>query len=386
VNSPLSQSRYTAKEYLAVASLADRIFLIGELDTGVTIFNQQVRALNLIWALDTDGQLRQAEEIAVIGGGIAGLTAAMAIRTIFSLSPNSSQKKVTLFEQRSVLCPLQRGCATRWVHPHIYDWPQDGSTNPSAGLPVMNWRAGRASDVATNIVAQWEDDLRRDARSVEQWRNVRYLKVHHKSQEVEWVGENYVDSRQLAEVRGKKRRFDIIIVAIGFGEESRSSKYPADSYWRNETLGQPELTGRQQRYLVSGTGDGGLVDLLRLRIADFREDRIGHQLAPEGSPQYGAIQRLRDSCYRNPSKQGADLFDGARQLGRDLNLIDDIDRRLRADTVTSLQIRKGHRVSDAFRGKSSFVNRFLVSLLFEAGGFSPRFGDLDSIGLPISTK
>jgi hypothetical protein len=39
--------------------------------------------------------------------------------------------------------------------------------------------------------------------------------------------------------------------------------------------------GRQQRYLVSGTGDGGLVDLLRLRITDFREDRIGMKLPAE---------------------------------------------------------------------------------------------------------
>jgi hypothetical protein len=371
-------STSTAAEYLAVTSLTNDIFLIGLLDSGVTIFNQQVRALNLIWALDRANRLNSASTIAVLGGGIAGLTAAMALREIFSSTADSSPRTVTLFERRSVLCPMQRGCATRWVHPHIYDWPAEGSTNPSAGLPIMNWRAGRASDVATTIVTQWEDEPRHQAVDVKEWRNLQYLKIHHDSREVEWVGERYEGSRQRGPLGGGKGQFDIIILAIGFGAERDSTNHPAFSYWRNETYAQPGLSDRQKRYLVSGTGDGGLVDLLRLRITDFREDRIGHQLAPEGSELYKAIQQLRTTCYIDPSTQRVDLFDQARQLGSKYNLIDAINRRLRTDTVASLQIHKGNRVSDAFRGKSSFVNRFLVSLLFEAGGFSPRFGDLES--------
>jgi hypothetical protein len=366
----------TPSEYLAVTSLTDNIFLIGLLDRGVTIFNQQIRALNLIWALDHDGRLRSAQDIAVVGGGIAGLTAAMALRKIFALT-DSSRRRITLFEKRSVLCPLQRGCATRWVHPHIYDWPKPISTNPSAGLPIMNWRAGRASDVAAWVVTQWEDEPADDAVKLEQWRNLRYLKIHHKSHEVEWVGEQYSDAAP-PRVRGDKRQFDIIILAIGFGDERRSLRHGGDSYWRNETLGQPDLTDRQQRYVVSGTGDGGLIDLLRLRIADFREDRIGHQLAPEDSKEYKEIQRLRDKYYDPPSAQGTQLFDQARELGQELGLIEHIKKRLRADTMASLQIRSGRRVSDAFYGKSSFANRFLVSLLFDAGGFSPLFGDVET--------
>ena len=369
----------TAADYLAVTSLTEDIFLIGLLDSGVTIFNQQIRALNLIWALDHADRLSSASAIAVVGGGIAGLTAAMALREIFSLTADSLPRTVTLFEQRSVLCPLQRGCATRWVHPHIYDWPEAGSTNPSAGLPIMNWRAGRASDVATTIVTQWEDEPPHKGVDVKEWRNLQYLKIHHNSREVEWVGEQYEGGRQPVRACGDKGRFDIIILAIGFGDERDSTKHRAVSYWRNETYAQPGLSGRQQRYLVSGTGDGGLVDLLRLRITDFREDRIGHQLAQEGSDVYKAVQQLRTTCYSDPSTQGAALFDQARELGRKHQLIDAVNRRLRADTVASLQIHDGQRVSDAFRGKSSFVNRFLVSLLFEAGGFSPRFGDLDLV-------
>jgi hypothetical protein len=364
-------------DYLSLTSLNDGIFLIGSLDSGVTIFNQQIRALNLIWALDRTYRLRSASAIAVVGGGIAGLTAAMALRKIFSLDPDPARRTITVFEKRSVLCPLQRGCATRWVHPHIYDWPKPGSTNPSAGLPIMNWREGRASDVATTIIGEWEAK-QPDEPKVDEWRNLRYIKIHHAAKEVEWVGEQFVDGSTSPQVRGDKQKFDIIILAIGFGEECPSSKYPVVSYWRNETHGQPDLSGRQQRYLISGTGDGGLIDLLRLRIADFREDQIGLQLAPEREPRYKAIQELRNAYYEGPLAQRAELFDRARDLGRKFDLIHVIKKRLRADTVASLQIKNGQRVSDAFGGKSSFLNRFLVSLLFEAGGFSPRFGDLDS--------
>src|SRR5271169_5996521 len=216
-------STSTATNYLHVSGLTDGIFLIGLRDSGVTIFNQQIRALNLIWALDRANRLSSASAIAVVGGGIAGLTAAMALREIFSLTADSSPRTVTLFERRSVLCPLQRGCATRWVHPHIYDWPAEGSTNPSAGLPIMNWRAGRASDVATTIVTQWEDEPPHKAVDVKEWRNLQYLKIHHNSREIEWVREQYEGGRQLAQIRGDKQQFDIIILAIGFGDERDSS-------------------------------------------------------------------------------------------------------------------------------------------------------------------
>jgi hypothetical protein len=254
----------------------------------------------------------------------------------------------------------------------------------------MNWRAGRASDVATAIVEQWEQEPRVEGVVVDEWRNLRYLKIEHPTREIEWVGERYLDGgpNRTPEVRGDKKNFDLIILAIGFGEEravstlTTSQRSPVvarmnTSYWRNETYGQPDLSG-QRRYLVSGTGDGGLIDLLRLRIADFREDRIGFELTREGSSGFEEVRNLREECYEDPTTdRGAELFNRARELGREHGFVEKITRRLRADTIASIQIKSGARVSDAFHGKSSFVNRFLVSLLFEAGGFTPRFGKLE---------
>src|SRR5260221_14318840 len=94
---------------------------------GLTVFKQQVRALNLIHAIHTAGSSPN-RRMAIIGGGVAGVTAASAALAL--------GWTVDLFEQRPVLCHLHRGCDTRWLHPHIYDWPQPGSGDPYAGLPL----------------------------------------------------------------------------------------------------------------------------------------------------------------------------------------------------------------------------------------------------------
>jgi hypothetical protein len=51
------------------------------------------------------------------------------------------------------------------------------------------------------------------------------------------------------------KRFDTIILAVGFGLEIQPPKFPLNSYWRNEIYGQPILNGTQQPYMVSGFGE-----------------------------------------------------------------------------------------------------------------------------------
>src|SRR4051812_22502241 len=105
----------------------------------VTLRCQQVRAFNLAFALIQSGAIPAAARIAVIGGGIAGVTAAAA------LSHRGHQ--VTVFERRPGLMPLQAGSTQRWLHPHLIDWPQRGSASEDAGLPLLNWQAAPAGQV-----------------------------------------------------------------------------------------------------------------------------------------------------------------------------------------------------------------------------------------------
>lgn len=133
------------------------LYLVGTFDSGVTVMHQQVRAMNLVWALVESGRVRcinsgdsgRTSSIAIVGGGFAGLTAAAA------LMKKEADAKIAIFEQRDTLLPLQQGSDSRWLHPRIYDWPEEGSEASVAMLPVLNWTAARASDVVVQIMAEW---------------------------------------------------------------------------------------------------------------------------------------------------------------------------------------------------------------------------------------
>src|ERR1700712_5793768 len=85
----------------------------------VTLRSQQVRAFNLAFALIKSGALTPAARVAVIGGGIAGVTVAAALC--------HHGYSVTILERRPGLMPLQAGSTQRWLHPHLIDWPAIGS-------------------------------------------------------------------------------------------------------------------------------------------------------------------------------------------------------------------------------------------------------------------
>ena len=88
------------------------------------------------------------------------------------------------------------------------------------------------------------------------------------------------------EPRGGEEKFDLIILATGFGVELGVGEGTAQSYWRNDDINQPTpgiTSERRQLYLISGTGDGGLIDLLRCRIKGFNQGWLLDELIPTGN-------------------------------------------------------------------------------------------------------
>jgi hypothetical protein len=118
-------------------------FMVGTFERGITLYRQQIRALNLIYALveareDAKPIIAPSSQIAIIGGGAFGVTAAAAAAY--------AGFDTILLEQQQELLHLQHGCDTRWVHPHFYDWPASGSDRRSAQLPILDWPAATGSD------------------------------------------------------------------------------------------------------------------------------------------------------------------------------------------------------------------------------------------------
>ena len=84
------------------------IYWIGRKATRLTFLSQQQRALNLVWALSSDGSLTRDSRVAVVGAGLAGLTAAYAAHQL--------GVPVTIFKSKSVALHLQRGSELRFIH------------------------------------------------------------------------------------------------------------------------------------------------------------------------------------------------------------------------------------------------------------------------------
>jgi NADPH-dependent 2,4-dienoyl-CoA reductase/sulfur reductase-like enzyme len=213
------------------------LFLLGTFDIGVTVWSQQVRALNLAYALVETGTVGcsvdggERKSIAIVGGGFAGLTVAAG------LLKKQVNADITIFEQCDALMPLQQGSDSRWLHPHIYDWPEQRSQSGVAMLPVLNWTAARASDVVVQVLTQWNKLGPKE--NVSLYCNARHLEVFEDRDglSIEWTGElrefdGSSRSEQDHATTGRAQKFDIIILATGFGIERGEQQ----SYWRNELV------------------------------------------------------------------------------------------------------------------------------------------------------
>ncbi len=367
------------------------LFLVGSFDTSVTVLSQQVRALNLACALiesEVIGTLGEPRKhLAIVGGGFAGLTLAAA------LLKKKAALDITVFEERDTLLPLQQGSDSRWLHPRIYSWPADDSEASAAMLPLLNWTAARASDVVVQVLADWGRVVGEVATSDGQLRlycNTRHLQIESCRKDpdraqVEWVGEQRrpSDGQALpdAAAAGQSESFDLVVMAMGFGLE----KEDTTSYWRNETYGQPSLTPTRATYIISGQGDGAMIDLLRFRISQYRQDRILEELFNGKEALLKALGELRDDVAVN--KVTGSLFErfeliasSSKNKGEWAEVQSKLRTRLRRDTDVVLHLKETvPNLATLFNDKlkMSFQNALLIYLLYRCGGFAPSCEKLE---------
>jgi len=370
-----------AREIAASYRLFDNCYVLGSLERGLTVHSQQLRAHNLIWALDFLAASGEAnlDRVAIVGAGIGGLT------TTACLMASRPGSAITLLEKRTELCPLQQGCDTRWLHPHIYNWPAPGSRSPGATVPVLAWSEGRASDVIHGILrtfAAYADAFGAD----ERLEVVLGMNHFHLASDgyIEWLGalaERRGAFFRTARTIGDRRQFDAIILTAGFGVEDQPAGFPKLSYWRNDQLGQPLLDGSRRTWMVSGIGDGALIDLFRLTIERFRQDVILEEIFPD-AVELEQVEELLNDAVGSGQANLFDVFEGLREAhphlleGAEGRLAD----RLRKDTRVILHAggRDGRRshVRELFEQGSSVFNRTLLYLLYRCGAFELAFDTL----------
>jgi NADPH-dependent 2,4-dienoyl-CoA reductase/sulfur reductase-like enzyme len=114
----------------------------------VSFYSQQKRAYNLVSALRLAGKLPSGTTVAVVGAGLAGITASAAAHMLGC--------KVTLFESNEARFHQQHGNHTRFIHPNVIEWPRQSWMAAETQLPFLNWAAGECAGIIDDIEEQWQ--------------------------------------------------------------------------------------------------------------------------------------------------------------------------------------------------------------------------------------
>ena len=333
----------------ALVTGTKRVFVLGCFEQRVTVYSQQVRALNLVDAILSQGLVRlNGGKVAIVGGGVAGMTAAVAFA---KAAPKLGS--LDLFELRSSPLDLQRN-SRRFLHPHFYDWPAPGWDQADAGLPIMNWQAGPAGDVAKVLAAQFE-----------QARSNSRLAVHCDSKITE------IKSTELGPVRvvtnvgsAANRIYDVVVLAVGFGIE-RFLGSETSSYWTPTELSAPILANVPDPLIfISGNGDGGLVDFLIAAFDSHEHSDICKLLIEQNfGPALIELEAIEEEAWG----PGADIDLLASYRARVRPLIppevwNTINERLRPNVRICLHTKEPRLL----RRGTALHNRFMVFLVLEA--------------------
>jgi hypothetical protein len=310
------------------------LYVLGSLNWHITVHSQQCRAINLIRSLMGDGRALDDKSLAIVGAGFAGLTAA-------AYAVEKTTAKVTLIDAAPRPLWIQDSCANRWLHPGIYDWPYAGSLEPCTALPVLNWRAGSARDVARRVRAEFDRIVTTKALLTV------LLEKHVRSV-------NRSDDSLLLDVDGEQMPFGLVVLATGFGLESGG---PCRiGYW-NDSDGLDDIAPGES-VLISGFGDGGLADVLRLCLPEIRQASL--------------VELIRhvpvEVCHRLIEADSLNRFDGSALDRFYENLrIESIIKRLQKTAAQLGRITLSGR-DHLYGTGSAILNRFLVSQLWQVHG------------------
>lgn len=281
------------KNYLSLFKIESRIYLIGTFQQGITVYKQQIRALNIFYSLCKTGVIKQNADkkfhVGVVGAGVAGLT--------FVAAALKAGLIVTLFEKESKSLHLQYGCDIRKIHPNLYDWPEKDAFFPYAKIPVLTWKYDSAANVARQIVSEFSLITNRYRPHFSPVYNVRKITVANRPDKISCTFESDLNN-DLSKSRTLGCAVDLLIYATGFGVEKGTP-----SYWRNDDFGQPILslkkinatTGKiiRKKIFISGIGDGALIDLFRIKVCGFSFDGVYEKARQNQETAFPLIEDLK---------------------------------------------------------------------------------------------
>lgn len=231
----------------------DNIYCLGPFAKRVSFSAQQYRAMNLVWALDKAKEFKEGDQVAIVGAGVAGLTAAAAFI--------AHGCKVDVFEEATESMARQRATDHRMVHPTINVWPHE-PLSVTMDLPFLEWHADTCKGIIKNLSDQF-DALRGDNRLLTGTRVTDIVEI----------------ATDLLKLRTKpsvtpQNQYRLVVLAIGFGVEGHADGFEATDYWTPDGLDKEHTAIARREIIVSGCGDGGLIDALRVLHGEFNKGKL----------------------------------------------------------------------------------------------------------------
>jgi len=242
----------------------------------ITAVAQQHRAISLVEALLKEGSLRRGTTIGIIGGGIAGCTAAY-----WAVCNGAA---VTLYEKGPQLLDVYSKASHRYLHPGLFNWPHPGWDIQHTNLPCLNWSFNTAQNVGNLLrgkMKELEDEAEAQVTASRQSpgqamgpmltiRRDHACGLRQKAPQTK---------PSIVMPNGTDESFDIIVIAVGEGGYDGAGP----GYWDGPEDGafMAHLRGEAHREVtIVGNGDGGIMDFLRLKtpiqneqdIVQFMED------------------------------------------------------------------------------------------------------------------
>lgn len=254
----------------------------------VCFASMQARAISLAHALIVDpGGVRSAKKglkVAVIGGGVSGVTVAIA------LEPWVDQ--VHIFDEQKDVLRVQSGADFRHVFRYMYAWPDEEIVDRAkewvgGAFEYPPWfaiQSGTAQKFAEHLRARLDALLEASGNNVPRRLHV----VKSALARVVGLNDEKAGGRVVLEVvekdRAKVRNFDVVIVATGFPSDSRIPGTMTPGYWQRSVVDvvrpprrvltrqiapNPQLmtANPQLKVGVVGSGDGAIYDAIELAYA-----------------------------------------------------------------------------------------------------------------------
>ncbi|MDP9176020.1 MAG: hypothetical protein M3O30_19460 [Planctomycetota bacterium] len=359
-------------KFLEDHRLAERTYrLCGPL-TPASIRDMSVRAGELVARLLAYDKIKNDSNVLIVGAGVAGVSCAAALLTL-------SQCRVTLNDKIKSPLSLQTAVRHRHVTPHGFDWPYyfyRRNRYPLLGSSAMPWNGGAADDVAKQFNARFGLLVGQQPRG--RFHSVMANPIVH------WT----YDPRQGWDVRFQslpesgapiRQQFTHLVLCCGIGAENDTlGGYQGYRFWDFEdpflSTGAMALDSNDH-VLISGGGDGGLNDFVRLLTGESTPENLLPSLealiGAKFKARYQAIQALAHRHFLlslNPEidrRINVYAFDAHQRLARRLyhtNAMKDALSRLLLVNRPSVQL----IVRQQSFGRCYTPNAMLASLLARA--------------------